>query len=616
MIKNDRNHAQNSLFLSSSRTGVNRAHPYLPADNKDMEDHVDALYRVVHTAAPTACTQALMLLFHLAVGSKVEGEDEDEAQDQQKGDPDSASSSRKDRFYRALYATLSKSDLVTHGKHLTLYFNLLYKAMKFDTDANRVNAFAKRLMCTVLHCNPAPMAGSIFLLNEIAKTHEGLRICMEEPPTEADNLVALDESKRDPRSALVTKMGDDTTDGRSKRTLYPPCWELSLIANHFHPSVAMFAGNIGQISYAGDPLKDFGLAPFLDKFAYKNPKSQDKISGHFKRGESIAERRNGRDGMMKARLELPMNDPSHLQRESVNEQDEFFHKYFSERARRDEIKGITRGNKEAEREEEDLEDAEEGALDAAEEAEGLADAGKNVSSDDVSYILCLPFLFANLMSVMIPFYYQFEEYERAWESDAEEEAFVDSLALKLLEDSADGPVDLSDEDPDMDDWGDMYAEDDDDEKNVPEPDIEEVDDEIDDDEEEEESESYDEKENNVGLKDEDDFMDADDSDDSDSPDEGAILHTKKDEDKISSDEENDLVLLDDDDDDDDMESEEEEEPQSRKKARKMDSLPTFADADDYFEMINKGVANTAEGSGKKASGKKTKQDSGKKQRRT
>ena len=347
-----------------------------------MEEHVDALYRVVHTSAPIACTQALMLIFHLAVGSKVEGAqvEEVEARDIKEVDQNPTSSSRKDRFYRALYATLSKSDLLSYGKHLTLYFNLLYKAMKFDTDANRVNAFAKRLMCTVLHCNPPPIAGSIFLLNEIAKTHEELRVCMEEAPTETDNLVALDESKRDPRSALVKKSVDEIKATCSEKTLYPPCWELSLVAHHFHPSVAKFAEKAGEISYAGDPLKDFGLAPFLDKFAYRNPKSNDKIAGHFKRGESIAERRCGTYGLMKARLELPMNDPTFLQRENVNEQDEFFHRYFSERARRDKIKGISRGNK-PELDDEDREEAEEGALDAAEEADGL-DARKSVSWQD------------------------------------------------------------------------------------------------------------------------------------------------------------------------------------------------------------------------------------------
>lgn len=359
---------------------MNRAHPYLPEKNKDMEEHIDALYRVVHTSAPTACTQALMLLFNLAVGSNIDHDNEDDdALHENEENTTLAVHSRKDRFYRALYATLAKPSLVSHGKHLTMYFNLLYKAMKSDTDGNRVNAFAKRLMCTVIHCNPPPVAGSVFLLNEIAKTHEGLRVCMEDPPAESDNRVILDESKRDPRSALVIKTEDGKDEVESKKTLHPPSWEMSLVAHHFHPSVAKFAGSIGAMEYAGDPLKDFGLAPFLDKFAYRNPKSRDKVTGHFKRGESIAERRSGTDALMRSRLELPMNDPAFLQRDNVSEQDEFFHRFFSERARRDQIKGITR-TKTSELDDEERAEAEEGAFDVAEEAEGF-DTRKSVSCD-------------------------------------------------------------------------------------------------------------------------------------------------------------------------------------------------------------------------------------------
>jgi ribosome biogenesis protein MAK21 len=269
-----------------------------------------------------------------------------------------------------------------------MYFNLLYKAMKYDTDANRVNVFAKRLMCTVIHSNAAPIAGSLFLLNEISKTHDGLKMCMEGVPEEADSMLMLDDTKREPRAALVFSKGDGVEeqkdDGSQKRLRHPPSWELALVSHHFHPSVAKFANTTGSIEYVGDPLKDFGLAPFLDKFAYRNPKSRDKVAGHYKRGESIAERRSGTDGYIQARLELPMNDPSFLEREDVNEQDEFFQKFFVERARRDEIKGIARSaNKVDDMDEEEREVAEEEAFDTAETSEGL-DTGKSVSRESDS----------------------------------------------------------------------------------------------------------------------------------------------------------------------------------------------------------------------------------------
>lgn len=183
---------------------------------------------------------------------------------------------------------------------------------------------------------------------------------------------------------------------------------------------------------------------------------------------------------------------------------------------------------------------------------------------------------------------KFEEYERAWESDSEEEAFVDSLALKLMEDAAGVPPDLDDEDPDTDDWGDMYS-DNDDERNV----------QVDPDSYTESDSDIDEETDNVkkgDAHDEDDFMDDDESNDSDdaehdedsSIDEDAALGQKglADED---SELENDLIFANDDDDSDEEQGDEEieEKSRSRKKAKKADSLPTFASADDYAELINK-----------------------------
>lgn len=345
-----------------------------------MEEHVDALYRVVHTATPAASTQALMLLFHLAVGSTAGKAHENL--------PSEGDTPRQDRFYRALYVCLSKPSLVSHGKHLTMFFNLLYKAMKYDSDASRVNACAKRLMSTALHSGAATIAGSIFLLNEIAKTHPSLRICIAEPPTESNSHLVLDDTKREPRAALVTG-GEKRSEGSGNRdsdkkegVKCPPSWELALVSHHAHPSVSKFASTIGNIAYTGDPLKDFGLAPFLDKFAYRNPKSREKLKGHYKRGQSVAERRSGTENQIQSRLALPVNDPAFLETEDVNEQDEFFHTFFVERARRDEIKGIT---KKAETETDDMDEdesgaAEETAVDAAEETEGVDIGTKTVRS--------------------------------------------------------------------------------------------------------------------------------------------------------------------------------------------------------------------------------------------
>lgn len=48
-------------------------------------------------------------------------------------------------------------------------------------------------------------------------------------------------------------------------------WELRKLSEHFHPSVALFAKTILEgkfILYSGDPLQDFILIRFLDRFVY------------------------------------------------------------------------------------------------------------------------------------------------------------------------------------------------------------------------------------------------------------------------------------------------------------------------------------------------------------
>jgi hypothetical protein len=56
-------------------------------------------------------------------------------------------------------------------------------------------------------------------------------------------------------------------------------WELLLLADHYHPSVRSFAEQLLKgkpIQYRGDPLADFTLLRFLDKFVHKNPKQNVK----------------------------------------------------------------------------------------------------------------------------------------------------------------------------------------------------------------------------------------------------------------------------------------------------------------------------------------------------
>ena len=341
-------------LLSALLSGVNRAHPYLPRRDAAMEEHVDALYRIAHTSPPAACTQALMLLYNLAVGTP-DGSGATEGSGKSKaaqGRTDAASA-RRDRFYRALYSKLSDPAMLS-GRQITLFFNLVYKATKNDPDGIRAVACSKRLLHTAFHSGPPVVAASLFLVSEVMKFQP-----MLETAFDTSSGGVFDPSKREPRAAFV-----GTGDKSAPSIDEPPCslWEIALAGHHYHPTVQKFSSSLGQIKYTGDPLRDFALAPFLDKLAYRNPKSRERLLKHLKRGESVAERRAGLQNLG-ARASLPMNDPSLLSdsRRPIGADEEYFRTFFAERAKRDEIKGISR-----DKGDQDVSDAESEAIDAAE----------------------------------------------------------------------------------------------------------------------------------------------------------------------------------------------------------------------------------------------------------
>ena len=97
---------------------------------------------------------------------------------------------------------------------------------------------------------------------------------------------------------------------------------------------------------------------------------------------------------------LPVNFPSLLDKHNAGPEDEFFYRFFVKRARRGYVNGILRYKEQRRSSDQEDGDAERVVLDAAEEGE--------VDHD-------------------------FSRYGQQWDSD--EEAFVDSLAQKLIGDS-------------------------------------------------------------------------------------------------------------------------------------------------------------------------------------
>lgn len=213
-----------------------------------------------------------------------------------------------DRYFRALYArlgTLLRDEGATGGsgsRHSVL-LNLLFRAVKHDPHAARARALLKRTVQVALHMPATFAAGVVLLVAELARCRGEIRDALTVPeggsaapaaavadaaaaaPAEgaaaaaapapaapapaapasvAAPAVVYDAGKRDPRFA-----------GAEASCL----WELAPLATHFHPSVRKFADDVlaspgaaGVGVYGGDPLTDFSLMAFLDRYVYKNPK--------------------------------------------------------------------------------------------------------------------------------------------------------------------------------------------------------------------------------------------------------------------------------------------------------------------------------------------------------
>lgn len=111
-------------------------------------------------------------------------------------------------------------------------------------------------------------------------------------------------------------------------------FELSLLAHHYHPTVAHFANQLldgSRVFCSGDPLIDFSNKAFLDKFAYKHPKQKDLDNARDRGSEVMQSHKKA-----KSLTQPPVNSEAFLNQkeEDVAIEDQFFYKFFKERAKR------------------------------------------------------------------------------------------------------------------------------------------------------------------------------------------------------------------------------------------------------------------------------------------
>ncbi|XP_065069004.1 CCAAT/enhancer-binding protein zeta-like [Rhopilema esculentum] len=369
-----------SKMLSALLSGVNRAFPFVEDKEDRYDDQIDTLFKLCHTSNFQTSLQALMLIFQVMQSRR----------------------SLTDRYYRVLYEKLFDIGINTSAKR-TMFLNTIYKSIKADSSLNRVKAFFKRLLQSGSTEEPNFVCGLLFLLSEVLKLKSGVKSLTMQPEEDDEDEHfedASDDAFKAPNEDLVEQNQsgnekiDENSDQKSgwtfradlKRNHYDiqcrnplysgaqfSCaWELSPLIKHYHPSVNRFAQFVldgNPIEYKGDPLQDFTLARFLDRFMYKNPKKNPK-----EHGNSIMQPRKTSERLK----ELPVNSKEFMDKKitKVREDEIFFYQYFKKKT---EIEDSKKGKKKKRKldAELDIEDENEGEgvdLDFAGEMQKTKDA--------------------------------------------------------------------------------------------------------------------------------------------------------------------------------------------------------------------------------------------------
>lgn len=310
---------KNSRLMAALLLGVNRAFPYTKpeVDDCSYDQYMDPLFRVAHADSFSSALQALALLLQVS----------------------QAGSMQNDRLYCALYSRLVDAS-ESSEKLQAVFLNLVFKAIRNDTNPKRIKAFVKRLLQSAMYGSSSFSGACIIVVSEcLLKGHKGLlRSFVSLPEGDDDDELFVDIDKLgeianiEPNSSGLNSAHEDVTEtavssrmfDNSKKDVtksaataesedknswdntihYDPrkreprfagaerssLWEATTLCAHYHPSVAMFARSVCKDIKAaettGDPLKDFSLIAFLDRFCYKKAKNRA--------GKSLYEMRSSR----------------------------------------------------------------------------------------------------------------------------------------------------------------------------------------------------------------------------------------------------------------------------------------------------------------------------------
>lgn len=347
------NKEMDNRMLSAILCGINFAFKIIHENREFIKEHTEILYKTVHLVNFNTSLQVLTLLYQIM-----------------------ESESLSDRFYMVLYRKMCDPTLKNSNRHLH-FLNLVFRAIKNDHSEARIKAFIKRLLQICLYQYPPFICGSLCLLSEVFREKPKLlnlkqnaEDLMDSEDEECYKDVELDSDKElsqqaAPNSELTNKDDGNVEDVESsgqvsswihrKNLKYVPTnlyymphhrnplycqaettlfWELYLLSFHFHPTVSLYASTLLNnrfIDHEGNPLQDYTLIRFLDRFVFKNPKQIKEKSSEPKKNRYIP------TGIKL----IPANDRKYLEKPNkIPVEEKYLYQYFLHRKAVSTDKGI------------------------------------------------------------------------------------------------------------------------------------------------------------------------------------------------------------------------------------------------------------------------------------
>nr|XP_014287480.1 CCAAT/enhancer-binding protein zeta isoform X2 [Halyomorpha halys] len=315
-----------SRLMGALLVGVKRAFPFASLAPGSMKEHTDTLYKLVHLSPFNISIHALCLLQEIST-------DADDrfysALYKKLLDQDLNKSCHHAIFINLLAKAITRDTNISRVKAIIkrLLQVCLYVPAPLACGFLYLVSYLFSQRRTLLVFQSEPKICTTIKIEDLddqdddgdekyfdADKIEEIKV-KEEPDTEENDLVTgkpPDEQTVEEIEPEIKKEADDNKKARgwvykdliksrtSKSSLsYDPqarnpaysnadktaYFELVNLSNHFHPSVSLFAKKIltsERIVYSGDPLADFTLVRFLDRFCFKNPKkifSEDDKNG-------------------------------------------------------------------------------------------------------------------------------------------------------------------------------------------------------------------------------------------------------------------------------------------------------------------------------------------------